>query len=416
MFDENDPAWLEYKKYCRDAPATLVARRTALKGFMKVWESEYGEDISINQLAEHAKVGNKDLEGAWMIYCKKTLLNHAPKTVNAYSGLIRSFLGWWGFHFSKRARLPLDIAAAQEQIHNKKFEYRPPDVAKLLEVVTDLRDRAMILMFFQGGADLSTVLSLKYGDVARQLELGETPLIVTAQRKKTRINYRFCVGNDTINALNNYLSDRRMNRFACAKCHASWMMSRKTCPYCSGDVNPEPVDIQFDEPLFVTHNAKKKSPSKTSIEQRMKRYVDIAQIVDPRRMERADFNIAGAHALRAAFSSVLQYNGMNQTVIDGLQGHKVAYGSAYSRMTDRELMELYAKFEDHLTVTNAEEMMTLREEMQEMKQKISDMEARELNRATNLAGAPRDPVKVELYRRLLELVESDKGLLRDYGR
>ena len=241
-----------------------------------MWESENGEDITISQLAEHAKQGNKDIEGVWMIYCKKTLKDHAPKTVNAYSGLIRSFLGWWGFHFSKRARLPLDISAAQEQIHNKKFEYRPPDVAKLLEVVTDLRDRAMMLMFFQGGADLSTVLSLKYGDVASQLEQGEFPLIITAQRKKTKVNYRYCVGNDTINALKNYLSDRRMNRYACVKCRASWMMARKTCPYCSGDVNMEPVDVQYDEPLFITHDGKKNSPSKTTFEQRMRRYVEMA--------------------------------------------------------------------------------------------------------------------------------------------
>jgi integrase len=416
MFNDNDPAWLEYQRFGRDAHATLVARRTALKGFMKVWKSEYGEDITISQLTEYAKNGNKDLEGAWMIYCKKTIENHAPKTVNAYSGLVRSFLGWWGFNFSKRARLPLDISSAQEQIHNKKFEYRPPDIGKLLEVVTDLRDRALILMFFQGGADLSTVLSLKYGDVALQLEREEVPLLITAQRKKTRVNYRFCVGRDTVNALNNYLSDRRMMRFACSKCHASWMMSRKTCPYCSGGVNAEPVDIGYEEPLFVPHNGKKKSLSTPAFTQRMKRYVKMSKIVDPRRMERADFNIAGAHALRSAFSSVLQYRGMNQTIIDGLQGHKVPYGSAYSRMTDRELKELYAKYEEHLTVTNAEEMMTLREEMLEMKQKILDMEARELNRATNLAGAPEDPLKVELYRRLLKIVESDSALLQDFGR
>lgn len=85
-------------------------------------------------------------------------------------------------------------------------------------------------------------------------------------------------------------------------------------------------------------------------------------------------------------------------------------------MTDRELQELYSRFEEHLTVTNSEQMLTIREEMLQMKRKISVLEAREINRATNLAGAPSDPMKVELYKRLLELVESDTSLLRDFER
>ena len=113
---------------------------------------------------------------------------------------------------------------------------------------------------------------------------------------------------------------------------------------------------------------------------------------------------------------ILQYHGMNQVIINGLQGHKVAYDSAYSRLSNRELIEPYSKFEEHLMVSNAKAIMTLREEMLEMKRKMKEMEERKLNHATNLAEVPSDPVKVALYRRLLELVESNSELPQDYGR
>ena len=205
-----------------------------------------------------------------------------------------------------------------------------------------------------------------------------------------------------------------MVRHTCIACDASWRMPRITCTKCGAKTKKLKENIDFSEPLFVTHDGKKRVPSKQVLESRMRRYVSHAKIVDPRRMQRANFNIAGPHALRAAFSSILQYHGMNQMIIDGLQGHKVAYDSAYSRLSNRELIELYSKFEDHLMVSNAEEMMTLREEMLEMKRKMKEMESRELNRAQNLAGAPSDPMKVALYRRLLELIESDKALLSDF--
>ncbi len=416
MWNEQDPTWQEYLLYGRDSDGTLTVRRTALRKYLEFYKEHFKKELTLEEIVEMAKESDITLEKAWLLCCKKMLKTLAPNTVNMYGALIRSYLGWWGMRFSKRARLPLAVTTAQERIENKKYEYRPPDVKKLIDVVSDLRDRTMILFFFQGGIDLSTAFSLKYGDVAEQLESGQSPLLIHAKRPKSQFNFRFCIGSDAINALKVYINDRKMVRYTCVGCNASWRMPRQTCTKCGAKTKTIKEDVDYDEPLFVTHDGKKRAISKSTFESRMRRYVAHGKIVDPRRMKRADFNIAGTHALRAAFSSILQYHGMNQVIIDGFQGHKVAYDSAYSRLSDRELIELYSKFEEHLMVSNAEAMMTLREEMLEMKRKMKEMEEREINRATNLAGLPSDPVKVALYKRLLALVESDTELLQDYGR
>jgi site-specific recombinase XerD len=414
MWDEQDPTWQEYLLYGSDSEATIMARRTALSRYLEFWNKKSKEKVSLKDIVELAKENDNSVEKVWLLCSKDMLKRLAPNTVKAYSGLIRSYLSWWGMHFSRRAKLPLTVTSAQERLVNKKLEYRPPDVKKLLDVITDLRDRALILMFFQGGIDISTTLSLKYGDVAEQLELDVSPIVIQAKRRKSQINFRFCIGSDAVHALKLYVDDRKLVRHVCPKCKGTWRMPRHNCPKCGVDTMKVREDIDFDEPLFIAHSGKTRVPTRQALETRMKMYVKNAKVVDPRRLERANFNIAGPHALRAAFSSILQYNGMNQVIIDGLQGHKVAYDSAYSRLSNRELIELYSKFEEHLTVSNAEEMMTMREELVHMKRQIAQLEARDLNRATTLAGAPSDPVKVVLYKKLLELIESDKGLLTDF--
>lgn len=64
---------------------------------------------------------------------------------------------------------------------------------KLVDHVPTLRDGAIILFMFQGGFDVSTVCSLNYGDVARELEAEKVPMMIHVVREE-EIEYFTFVG------------------------------------------------------------------------------------------------------------------------------------------------------------------------------------------------------------------------------
>jgi len=62
-----------------------------------------------------------------------------------------------------------------------------------------------------------------------------------------------------------------------------------------------------------------------------------AGIISKERLKQADINPARPYALRAAFSSITRYHGVDRDTIDYFMGHRMPYNSAYHRMTRRSL-------------------------------------------------------------------------------
>lgn len=321
--------------------------------------------------------------GAYLLETK----NLAPKTAMMNAALVRSFLVFHYCPFSGRMKLPQAARSAQEMVRNRKYEYRPEDVKKLLEVVQVNRDRAIIMTIFQSGMDVSTALSLNYGDVKDELDKGISPILIHLKREKTQTRYRTLIGQDTIDALKLYLQERGGLRYQCGKCGHSWKQKRTQCPFpeCDGGVKPYREKITFDSPLFATHQSDK-SVSTNNIMKRIRDYVKLAGIVSEDRMSRADKNPGGTHALRAAFASILKYHKVDGEIVDGLMGHKVPYNSAYTRHRDNELREIYKDVEQYLSVTDAQsesetvaelrmDIQMFRDELADVKRELKEMKA-----------------------------------------
>lgn len=82
-------------------------------------------------------------------------------------------------------------------------------VKALVDHARTPRDRAIILTLFQSGMDVSTLCSLKYGDVAEGLSKEEHPLKLKPHRPKTGVEYYTFLGKDAVAALKAYISDMK---------------------------------------------------------------------------------------------------------------------------------------------------------------------------------------------------------------
>lgn len=69
------------------------------------------------------------------------------------------------------------------------------------------RDRAIILTLFQGGMDVSTLCTLRFGDIAEGLAKDEHPLKPELYRPKTGVEFYTFLGKDSVEALKAYLAD-----------------------------------------------------------------------------------------------------------------------------------------------------------------------------------------------------------------
>ncbi|MGC9554422.1 MAG: tyrosine-type recombinase/integrase, partial [Thermoplasmatota archaeon] len=100
----------------------------------------------------------------------------SPKWAHTILGAIRSFYKSNGFPLNLKLPPPTTLKK------NHKLKLRAEDVKKLVDHAPTLRDKAVILMLFQTGMDVSTLCSLDYGDVARGLEKKECPLTLHVVR------------------------------------------------------------------------------------------------------------------------------------------------------------------------------------------------------------------------------------------
>jgi len=245
----------------------------------------------------------------------------SPKTISVYVAAIISY--------TKSCGYPLKISAPKAPTlkKNKKKALRPPDVEKLVNYTACLRDKAIILVMFQGGLDVSTVCSLDVGDVAEGINKGECPLALSLVREKEHINYNTFIGKDAIEAIKAYLTKREAT------------------------LGPSALS----DPLFI-HERKMRDKLRINtelIQKVMRKLAVVSGLVTAEEMERADLNPCRPHALRSAFSSILKLEGVNNDIIEYWLGHAVTYQSAYFQGITDELREIYAEHEHSLSIHTA---------------------------------------------------------------
>ena len=257
----------------------------------------------------------------------------SPKRVHVIISAVRSFYRANGFPI-----LNLKLPKAPALKRNHKLQIRAEHVRKLVEHAPTLRDKAIILMLFQSGMDVSTLCSLNYGDIARGLENNEEPLAIRVVRKKAGIEYVTFIGRDAINALKAYLNKRRQKK----------------------------GKIEWNEPLFVKERERNGETriNRVLIDKMLRETAILSGLVSREELENADMNPIRPHALRTAFATIMKLQGVNNEIVEYWMGHTLPYEATYLIPTIEEMRKIYKEHEEALSIYPSEESIkAIKEEM-----------------------------------------------------
>ncbi len=288
----------------------------------------------------------------------------SDKAISSILGAIRSFYRANGF------TLNVETPKAVPKKKNRKKPLRADSIKKLVDHAPTLRDKAIILMMFQSGMDVSTLCSLDYGDVAEGLQTGEEPLPIHVVREKAHVDYVTFLGKDGIDALKAYLNKRRKKEGEIAYSDPLFLKHKygwnEICENCKAEWNGGDTCQQCGSETSERIVAHKYRIAPDLIQKMMRQVAVLSGVVSKERMEQADMNPCRPHALRAAFSSVLKGQGVPYEVVEYWMGHTVPYDAAYSNYTPGEMQEMYAEHSDALSINRAtEQVKKLSKEMRE---------------------------------------------------
>lgn len=244
----------------------------------------------------------------------------SDKLAHTWVNAVRSFYATFGVTVRMKGR----HALPKPRVKNKRMKVSAEQVKVLVDHARTPRDRAIILTLFQGGMDVSTLCSLKYGDVAEGLTINEHPFKLELLRPKTGVEYYTFIGKDAVEALKAYLSDVKSRR----------------------------VQLRHDTPLFLTERGKQ--PLNTHNVQSMLRGVAIkAGFIDEENNGK-DFNPLGPHALRESFGSIMINSGVPDTVVDFWLGHSIGeMAEVYKGVQFESLRKMYHERERLLSTSAA---------------------------------------------------------------
>lgn len=231
---------------------------------------------------------------------------------------IRSFYATYDLtvRLKGRRRLP------RPRVENKRMIVGAEQVKVLVDNARSPRDRALILVNFQGGLDVSTLCSLRYGDIAEGLAKNQYPLKLDLHRPKTGTDFYTFLGKDAIEALKAYLADMKQRG----------------------------VTFTHNTPLFV--QGRGKAAMKTENVQAVMREVALRSGFIDDKNNGKEFNPLGPHALRESFGSIMTNSGMPDTIVDFLHGHEIGeMAEAYRSVQFESLKKMYLDREKLLCIS-----------------------------------------------------------------
>ena len=232
----------------------------------------------------------------------------APATLQIYFASIRSFFEIHYFplrmrrgDYPKGESLGVKIARREtilKVIENKANRNKPTL-------------KAVILFLKDSGLRISDARLFNYGDIAKQLERGDTIVPLTRITQKQKTVAKSFIGTEAIQALKIYLQQRQ-----------------------NGSRHVPPEELNNESPLFRTWtNGTVKRIPRGSLSSLIRQA--FLRINEP--------NIT-AHSLRKYVQTKLEVAGMNVNWIDQILGHKLINSrDAYSKPTDEQLQEAYTQ-------------------------------------------------------------------------
>jgi len=170
--------------------------------------------------------------------------------------------------------------------------------------------------------DVSTLCSLKYGDIAEGLIKNEHPLKLDLHRPKTGVEYYTFLGKDAVEAIKAYLADMR-------------------------DRGVQFID---DTALFLKERGKEELT--TNLVQNMMRNIAIKASFVNEQNNGKSFNPLGPHALRESFGSIMINSGVPDTIVDFWLGHSIGeMAEAYKSVQTESLKRMYLEREKLLSIS-----------------------------------------------------------------
>jgi len=235
---------------------------------------------------------------------------------------VRSFYATFDVYvkLKGRSRLP------KPKVENKRMILDNVGVKKLVDHARSPRDRAIILTMFQSGMDVSTLCSLKYGDVAKGLKRGDHPLKLELYRPKTGTEYYTFLGKDACEALKAYLND----------------------------VEGRGIKMEAGDPLFLkeSNKALSKEGITPNLVQNLMRILAVKSGFVDGNMNGRSINPLSPHALRESFGSIMTNNGVPDTIVDFWLGHEIGeMAEAYQRVQFEDLKRIYVEKEVFISIS-----------------------------------------------------------------
>jgi integrase len=255
----------------------------------------------------------------------------SDKLASMYTSAIRSFYATYDLQVRLKGRRRIPKA----RVTNKRMIVGSEQVRVLVEHARSPRDRALILVNFQGGLDASTLCSIKYGDIAEGLAKNEHPLKLELQRPKTGTDFYTFIGHDAIEALKAYIADMKQRG----------------------------VNFTHSAPLFLQGKSKEAMLT-DNVQDMMKEVAIRAGFIDTKNNGHA-FNPLGPHALRESFGSIMTNSGVPDTIVDFWLGHAIGeLAEAYKSVQFESLKKMYLDREKLISIS------AQKVDVEEMKEKL----------------------------------------------
>jgi len=267
----------------------------------------------------------------------------SDKMAHFFVNAVRSFYATFDVTVRMRGRHRLP----RPRVENKRMKVGAEQVKLLVDHARTPRDRAIILTMFQSGMDVSTLCSLKYGDVAEGLDNNELPLKLDLYRPKTGTEYYTFLGKDAVEALKAYVSDRKARR----------------------------VQFKPDTPLFMKERGKQ--PLETNLVQNMMKEVARKSGLVDKENNGRQFNPLSPHALRESFGSIMINSGVPDTIVDFWLGHEIGeMAKAYKGVQYESLKKMYDEREKLLSISPKENIEELKAKLKgEIEQQNSQLQS-----------------------------------------
>ncbi len=273
----------------------------------------------------------------------------APKTINSYDGAIRSL---FTSVLGKRGMINVRNYRNRGVTQKKDLIPTLEELKKMIDAMS-LEEGFRILFLAQTGMRVSDAISLKIGNIKRELDLGNVPLAIRFIPKKDReiIGERITfLGSDGVEMLKQYLAWREKQE----------------------------ENITEDSPLFVGRTKRQKRKKIISItDQGFNDTVHEAARRAGIGNGNGKYGRIRIHCLRKFFITQMTNHGMEDKIVNFLTCHKISEVDCvyWNRRVDT-LRRIYAERQQYVNPINGKKKHFDMKQMKGIIAKIKDLEER----------------------------------------